>query len=215
MPSLPVTDLGSLPLGTPEQWLQRRPDLIAAERQLAAATASIGVARADLFPRLSLSGLLGLNAASIGNLARSESLVYSAGVGVRWTPWDMGAIRARIGATEARALQSLASYEQAVLVALEETEGAFSSYSRNAQRVERQAIAAAAAREAARLARLRFDAGVSDFSVVLDAEREALNSDDLLMQARTATASALVVVYRALGGGWDAALSVRAVASTP
>jgi outer membrane protein, multidrug efflux system len=204
LPGLPVTDLSRLPLGTPEQWLQRRPDLIAAERQLAAATAAIGVARTEMFPRLSLTGLLGLNAATFSNLGRSESGVYSLGVGVRWTPFDLGAIRARIGATESRAQQSLVNYEQAVALALEETEGALSSYSRNAQRAERQAVAAGHAQEAARLARERYSAGVSDFSVVLDAERDVLSNQDALMQAQTATASALVGVYRALGGGWQA-----------
>jgi len=205
LPGLPVTDLARLPVGTPEQWLQRRPDLLGAERELAAATASVGVARTELFPRLSLSGLLGLNAATFSNLGRAESAVYSLGVGLTWTPFDLGAIRARIGASEARAQQSLANYELAVALALEETEGAFSSYSRSAQRAERQAAAAASAQEAARLARVRFGAGASDFSVVLDAERDVLNSEDALMQSRTATATALVNVYRALGGGWNAA----------
>ena len=79
------------PPGTTEQWLQRRPDLVAAERQLAAATATIGVARTELFPRLSLAGLLGLNAATIGNLVKSESAVYTLGVGLSWTPFDLGA----------------------------------------------------------------------------------------------------------------------------
>lgn len=115
----------------------------------------------------------------------------------------MGAIRARIGATESRAQQSLVNYEQAVALALEETEGALSSYSRNAQRAERQAVAAGHSQEAARIARERYSAGVSDLSVVLDAERELLAHEDAMMQARTATASALVSVYRALGGGWQ------------
>ncbi|HSI58987.1 MAG TPA: TolC family protein, partial [Ideonella sp.] len=213
LPGLPVTDLSRLPLGTPEQWLQRRPDLIAAERQLAAATASIGVARTELFPRLSLSGLLGLNAATFSNLRKSESLIYSLGVGITWTPFDLGAIRSRISASEARGQQSLVNYEQSVALAIEETEGAFSSYTRNAQRAERQAAAAGHALEAARLARLRFGAGVADFQVVLDAEREALSSEDLLMQAQTATGTALVGVYRALGGGWGAAtMPVQAAA---
>ena len=203
LPGLPVTDLARLPVGTPEQWLQRRPDLLGAERELAAATATVGVARTELFPRLSLSGLLGLNAATFSKLGRAESAVYSLGVGLTWTPFDLGAIRARIGASEARAQQSLVGYEQAVALALEETEGAFSSYSRSAQRAEKQAAAAASAQEAARIARIRFEAGASDFSVVLDAEREVLGNEDALMQSQTATATALVNVYRALGGGWN------------
>jgi NodT family efflux transporter outer membrane factor (OMF) lipoprotein len=204
LPGLPVTDLASLPAGTPEQWLQRRPDLIAAERQLAASTAFIGVARSELYPRLSLSGLLGLNAATLSNLGKSESARYSLGAGLTWTPFDLGSIRSRIRASEARAQQSLASFEQAVAVALEETEGAFSSYTRSAQRAEKLDQAARSADEAATLARARFDGGVTDFLAVLDAEREALNNRDQLVQAQVATATSLVAVYRALGGGWAA-----------
>lgn len=214
MPSLPVTDLSALPLGTTEQWLQRRPDIIAAERQLAASTATIGIAKSELFPRISLSGLLGLNAGTFRNLGKSESGVYSLGVGLAWTPFDFGAIRSRIAASEARAQNSLATYEQTVAVALEETEGAFSGYTRSAQRAGLLQTAAINAEEAARLARIRFDAGVTDFLVVLDAEREVLVNQDLLVQSQADTATSLVSVYRAIGGGWNQSLkSVSAPAS--
>ena len=205
LPGLPVTDLARLPLGTPASWLLRRPDLIAAERQLAAATARIGVAQAEFYPRITLSGLLGLNATTLGSLVSSDALRYSLGAGLSWTPFDSGQIRARVAASEARAQASLASYEQAVAAALEETEGAFSSYTRSAQRAAQLTRAATSAEEAAQLARLRFEAGVTDFGVVLDAEREALSSRDQLVQAQVGTATALVTVYRALGGGWTAA----------
>ena len=88
--------------------------------------------------------------------------------------------------------------------ALEETEGAFSGYTRNAQRAERLLAAASSSQEAAQLARLRFDAGLTDFLIVLDAEREVLSNRDQLAQAQSDTATALVGVYRALGGGWAA-----------
>jgi multidrug efflux system outer membrane protein len=205
LPSLPVTDLSSLPVGTPEQWLQRRPDVIAAERQLAATSASIGVAKADLFPRISLSGLLGFNAATLGSLLKTESAIYSLGAGLTWTPFDAGSTRGRIRASEARNQQSLATYEQTVATALEETEGAFSSFTRSAQRAEQLALATRDAQEAARLARARFNAGVTDFTAVLDAERDVLSNQDGLVQAQVGVATALVTVYRALGGGWDAA----------
>jgi NodT family efflux transporter outer membrane factor (OMF) lipoprotein len=204
LPTLPVTDLATLPAGTPEQWLQRRPDLIAAERQLAAATAGIGIAKSELYPRLSLSGLLGLNAATFSNLGKSESARYTLGAGLTWTPFDLGSIRSRIRASEARTQLSLASFEQAVSVALEETEGAFSSYTRSAQRAARLDEATRAADEAASLARKRFEAGVTDFLAVLDAEREVLANRDQQVQAQVGTATALVAVYRALGGGWAA-----------
>lgn len=212
LPGLPVTDLGALPLGTTEAWLMRRPDILAAERALAAATASIGVATAELFPRVSLSGLLGLNAATFGNLGDSDALLYSLGAGMSWTPFDFGLLRSRIRASEARAQQSLASYEQTVLLALEETEGALSGYNRNAQRAARLALAARSAEEAAGLARQRFEAGYTDFLAVLDAEREVLRNRDELVQARAGTAMALVDVYRALGGGWAAPAAEEATA---
>ncbi|WP_428420694.1 efflux transporter outer membrane subunit [Methylibium sp.] len=212
LPGLPVTDLSALPLGTPAQWLQRRADVIVAERQLAAATAKIGIAKSDLFPRVSLSGLLGLNAATFGNLGKSESAIYSLGVGLTWTPLDLGQIRSRIAASEARTQQSLASYEQTVAVALEETEGAFSGFTRNAQRAEKLDVAVRSAEEASHLARLRYEAGVTDFLAVLDAEREALSNRDQWVQAQVGTATALVSVYRALGGGWSAPAAAAPIA---
>jgi len=204
LPTLPVTDLAALPAGTPEQWLQRRPDLIAAERQLAAATAGIGIAKSELYPRLSLSGLLGLNAATISNLGKSESARYTLGAGLTWTPFDLGSIRSRIRASEARQQQSLANFEQSVALALEETEGAFSSYTRTAQRAAKLDEATRAADEAASLARKRYEAGLTDFLAVLDAEREVLANRYQQVQAQVGTATALVAVYRALGGGWTA-----------
>lgn len=207
LPGLPVTDLAKLPVGTPEGWLMRRPDLIAAERQVAAATANIGVARADLFPRVTLSGLLGLASGGLSTLTQSDSLLYSAGAGMSWTLLDFGRIRGRIGASEARAQQALASYEQAVALALEETEGAMAQFTRNTQRVGKLAQAARSADEAVKLARLRYETGVTDFLAVLDAEREALSTQDQLAQSRSDTATALVAVYRSLGGGWNAPAS--------
>jgi outer membrane protein, multidrug efflux system len=125
-----VTDLSALPIGTPEQLLRRRPDLIVAERQLAAATAEIGVATADLFPRVSLTGLIGFANNRIGRLGSTDSEQYTLGAGLTWPLLDFGRVRSRIGASEARAAQALASYEQTVATALEETEGALSQFTR-------------------------------------------------------------------------------------
>ena len=202
MPSLPVTDLSALPVGTPQGWLQRRPDLIVAERELAAANADIGVAKAALYPRLSLSGLLGFNSARSSDLFDAASGRWALGAGISWTPLDGGALRARVRASEARAQQSVVRFEQTVALALEETEGAFSSFSRESQRAARLDEAARQAETAAQLARVRFEAGVTDFLAVLDAEREALSQRDALVQAQVGTAGALVAVYRSLGGGW-------------
>jgi multidrug efflux system outer membrane protein len=204
LPSLPVTDLGALPLGTPEMLLRRRPDLVAAERQLASATANIGVATADLFPRVSLTGLLGFASNRVADLGKSDSLQYSAGAGLTWPLLDFGRVRSRIAQNEARAGQALASYEQTVATALEETEGALSQFTRAAQQADRLASSTRNAEEATRLSRLRFNAGSVDLLIVLDAERQALSARDALVQAQVGQATALVSVYRSLGGGWSA-----------
>lgn len=204
LPALPVTDLATLPVGTPQDWLRRRPDLIVAERELAAATADIGVAQAALYPRLSLSGLLGFNAPRAGDLFDSAAGRYALGAAISWTPFDGGALRARVRASEARAAQALVRFDQTLALALEETEGAFSAYSRQTERATRLDEASRQAGEAARLARLRFEAGVTDFLAVLDAEREALGQRDAQVQAQVEAGVALVSVYQALGGGWEA-----------
>ncbi len=202
LPTLPVTDLAALPIGTPEQLLRRRRDIVQAERQLAAATAGVGVATADLFPRITLTGLIGLAGLRLGSLGESNTQQYAIGAGLTWPLLDFGRVRSRIAASEARTEQALASYEQTVALALEETEGALSQFTRNAQQAQRLAGAAADAEDASRLAGLRFDAGSVDLLVVLDAQRQALTARDALVQARVGQATALVAVYRALGGGW-------------
>ena len=205
LPTLPVTDLSALPLGTPEQLLRRRPDLVQSERQLAAATAEIGVATADLFPRVNLVGLIGFATNQLGGFGAATSQQYSLAAGLTWPLLDFGRVRSRISASEARALQSLASYEQTVATALEETESALSQFSHSAEQTDKLAIAAASAEQAARLSKLRFDAGAVDFLIVLDAERQSLIARDALVLAQVGQATALVSVYRALGGGWSEA----------
>ena len=203
LPALPVTNLANLPAGTIDQWLQRRPDVIAAERQLAAATAGIGIAKTELYPRLSAFGLLGLNSSNVSTLTNTESKLFSLGVTLAWSPFDLGAVQARIRISEARALQNLAIFENTIAAALEETEGAFSGFTRGAQRQAQLELAARSAFETARLAHVRYDTGVTDFLSVLDAERDLLTQRDQLIQALVLTATSLVAVYRSLGGGWS------------
>jgi multidrug efflux system outer membrane protein len=205
LPTLPVTDLSALPLGTPEQLLRRRPDLVQSERQLAAATADIGVATADLFPRVNLFGLIGFATNQLSGFGQSNSQQYSLAAGLTWPLLDFGRVRSRISASEARALQALAGYEQTVATALEETEGALSQFSHSAEQTDKLATAASSAEQAARLSKLRFDAGAVDFLIVLDAERQSLIARDALVLAQVGQATALVSVYRALGGGWSEA----------
>ncbi len=204
LPTLAATDLSTLAVGTPQALLQRRPDIRVAERQLAAATADIGVARADLFPRINLVGLLGFTSNRLSDLLQADSRNSSVGASLSWTPLDFGRVRSRIGASEARAQQALLVYEQTVQLALEETESALVQYTRNAQQTDKLTSAARYAEEAARLSRVRFEAGAADYLTVLDAERTVLQARDALVQAQGGTVSALVGVYRALGGGWTA-----------
>lgn len=202
LPTIAPTDLAALPAGTPQTLLARRPDVRVAERQLAAATAGIGVVRADLYPRISLSGLLGFTNNRVADLFESAGRSTNLGAALAWTPLDFGRVRARIGASEARAQQALATWEQTVANAIEETESALSAYTRAVQQTAKLESAARHAEEAARLARVRYEAGAIDLLAVLDAERTVLSTRDALAQAQTSTVTALVGVYRALGGSW-------------
>ena len=151
---------------------------------------------------MSITGLLGLNAATPGALNTGQAFYYNLGASIAWTVLDFGRLRSRVDQNEARAQAALAQYEKTVLTALEETEGALVSFNRNQERVESLYKAARASEQAAGLARDRFEAGVTDFLTVLDAERQLLADRDGLAQAQTDAGTSLVAVYRALGGGW-------------
>jgi NodT family efflux transporter outer membrane factor (OMF) lipoprotein len=198
LPTLPAR----LDPSTPGDLLRRRPDVAAAEERLHAATARIGVATADLFPRFTLAGLIGTQAFDSSALFERDSETRLVALGVDWSFLDVGRVRARIAAVDADASGALARYEQAVLLALEDTENALVllAHARlEDQHLERAAVDSA---QAARLARVRFDAGAADLLDVLDAERSQLAAEDAFADARTRTATALVGLYRALAGGW-------------
>lgn len=190
-------------IGDPAKLLQRRPDVRVAERTLAASTARIGVATADLFPRVTFVGSIALEARNISGLGAMGSDTYSFGPSIRWAAFDLGRVYTRIKAADAHADASLAFYEKTVLRALEETENAMVEFGRLQQRRDYFRSAVTAGEKAARLARLRYQDGVSDFLAVLDAERRLLETQDKLAQTETDTATALVAVYKALGGGWE------------
>jgi multidrug efflux system outer membrane protein len=213
LPALPTI----INVGTPEALLRRRPDVQVAERNLAAATAGIGVAVGDLFPKITFVGSVGYNASSLGRVGDSGSQTYAYGPGISWAAFDLGRVRARIKEARANADAEMAAYEKAVLVALQETDGALISYSRSSARTRTLEQAALASDKAARLARQRYEAGLSDFLIALDAERDALNAETSLAQSRTETATDLVAVYKALGGAWqgfDRAPAAKAAAQT-
>jgi outer membrane protein, multidrug efflux system len=193
-------------IGTPESLLRRRPDIRIAERQIAASIARVGYTHTDLFPKVNISGLLGLNAATVSGLVEGAAFRYSLGASIVYNLFDFGLVRTRIAAADARAEAALVSYEKTVLLALEETENALLQYSRNAKQTEALFSATKNSEQAAKLARIRFDAGYTDFLAVLDAERQLIADQDRFAQSQTASATSLIAIYKALGGGWIAQL---------
>jgi outer membrane protein, multidrug efflux system len=200
-------------IGTPEQLLRRRPDVRVAERRLAAATARIGVAMGDLFPKVTLTGEIGYSAPGFSDFGSNEARFFAFGPSITWAAFDLGRVQARIGESKALTVAALATYQGAVLNALEDTEGALITYGRTQTRRQALQIAAAASDKAADLARKRFEGGLIDFLEVLDAERTSLSAELLLSQSRTDSATSLIAVYKALGAGWEAAPGGPAVAA--
>ncbi|KVU63629.1 RND transporter [Burkholderia ubonensis] len=187
--------------GTPGDLLRRRPDVAAAEARLHAATARVGVATADLFPRFTLTGLLGSMTSSYG-FFRSGSDTNLIALGVDWSFLDVGRVRARLAASNADAAGQLAQYRQTALGALEETENALLRVARTRDEATHLERAAADSARAAQLAHARFTAGAIDYYEVLDAERTLLQAQDAAADSRLRSASATVALYKALAGGW-------------
>lgn len=201
IPALPVL----VNIGSPAELLRRRPDIRAAERQLASATALIGVETSSLFPRVTFNGNLGFSATHLSGLGGSGSDFYSFGPAISWAALDYGHVRARLQAAHARADAQLAFYQKTVLTALEETEDALVDFGREEARRGHLQESVSAARQAMELARQRYEGGVSDFLPVLDAERTLIEVEAQLAQSQTRSATDLVAVYKALGGGWQIA----------
>ncbi|KRG69992.1 efflux transporter outer membrane subunit [Pseudoxanthomonas dokdonensis] len=202
-----------LPIGDTTAVLRQRPDVRAAERRLAAATARIGVATADLFPRVSLQGFIGFVSGDFSGLVNGDNKAWSVTPSVTWAAFDIGSVRARLRATEAQADGVAAEYEKTVLGALEDTENALFAYARMQVRLKRVMEQATAANRAAELAEVRYRNGASDFLTLLDAQRTALDADDALAQAEADVNVGVVTVYKALGG-WGESES-ELVASNP
>ncbi|KWN68996.1 RND transporter [Burkholderia ubonensis] len=187
--------------GTPGDLLRRRPDVAAAEARLHAATARVGVATADLFPRFTLTGLLGSMTSSYG-FFRSGSDTNLIALGVDWSFLDVGRVRARLAASNADAAGQLAQYRQTVLGALEEAENALLRVARTRDEATHLERAATDSARAAQLAHARFTAGAIDYYEVLDAKRTLLQAQDAAADGRLRSASATVALYKALAGGW-------------
>ncbi len=190
-------------IGNPDKLLQRRPDIRIAERNLAASTAKLGVVIGDFFPKVQFIGNISLQAGNFSGLGGPGGDTYSFGPSIRWAAFDMGRVYTRMQAADAQIEADTANYQKSVLRALEETENSLVDYGRLQVRREYFRKAVSAAEKSARLARLRYQNGLFDFLAVLDAERRLLESQDRLALTETDTSTALVAVYKALGGGWE------------
>ena len=192
-----------VPAALPSELLSRRPDLRRAERELAAATARVGVARADLFPRFSIVGTFGRLSQEAGDLGSGASQFWRVIPAVRWPIFSGGRIRANIRVLDARQEQALHEYEKSILTALEDVENALSAYGRERARQESLRAAVAANRRALDMATERYTGGLESFLSVLDAQRAVYAAEDQLVQSQRNAAVSLVAVYKSLGGGWS------------
>jgi NodT family efflux transporter outer membrane factor (OMF) lipoprotein len=200
----PVAPLPALPpavsVASPDSVVRRRPDVAAAERQLAVERALVGAAKADYLPRITVGGSAGYSAASFDALGDGGTFRYAVGPIISWPLLNLGRVKARVDLSRAREAEARAQYDQTVLLALQDVETSLVRYRTSRARVERIQDAAAASERAAELARARFSGGVSDFLQVLDAERTQLEAQDQLAQGRTEAATAYAALYKALGG---------------
>jgi NodT family efflux transporter outer membrane factor (OMF) lipoprotein len=192
-----------VPAGLPSDLLRRRPDIRTAERRLAAATAQIGVATADLFPRFSLTGNFGYLSASTGNLVTPGSTAWSLGPAFQWHIFDAGRVRANIRVQDARQEQALASYEKAVLAGFEDVENALVAYAKEQARNVPLRAAVASSRKSLEISREQWASGLTSFLNVLDAERSVYEAEDSQVQSDQAVVQDLIGLYKALGGGWE------------
>jgi NodT family efflux transporter outer membrane factor (OMF) lipoprotein len=192
-----------IPVGDGVALLARRPDVRAAERRLAAETARIGVATAELYPSISLGGSIGTTAGALGDIVSDSAFRYSLGPLISWNFPNMAVARARIAQAEASADAALADFDGTWLAALLETESALTSYARDLDRAAYLRRAVEEAREAARIARLRYEAGREGFQIVLDAERQLASAEATLAQTQAQLSTDLIALFLSLGGGWE------------
>src|SRR6267142_886935 len=211
----PIPSAGpKVDVGLPSDLLKRRPDIRRSEAQLAAATARIGEAKADLFPRFVLTGT-GRQAAQLHDLTLGAGNFFSVGPGISLPLFTGGRIRSNIAVQTSRQREAVIGYQSTVLNALEEVENALVSYSQEQERRDRLNDAVAHSQLAVDLATEQYKAGLVDFLSVLDAQRDLYANEDQLVQSQTSVTTNLVGLYRALGGGWNLGRTVATSKSTP
>jgi len=199
--SIPLTP-PSVPVGLPSDLLQRRPDIRKAERELAAATARIGVAKADLFPKFSLTGIAGWQSIDASSVLHYASRYWSAGPSVQWQIFEAGSIVANVHVQNARQEEGLNQYKQTVLVALKDVESALTAYAKEQVRRESLTQSVQADRRATEMATQLYKSGLVDFLRVLNSQTSLYTAQDSLVQSDQTVSLNLVQLYKALGGGW-------------
>lgn len=192
-----------IPIGDGAALLARRPDVRQAERNLAAAAARVNVATASLYPSISLGGSLGSTAMDAGDLGEDANFRFSVGPLISWSFPNIAVARSRIAQAGAGSDAALANFDQTVLVALQETETALSAYANELDRRSALQSGRDQAARAARLSRLRFDAGVDSFLTVLDAERTLAGADAQLALSDALVTTYQISLFKALAGGWS------------
>ncbi len=192
----------SIPVGLPSDLLLRRPDIRRAEAELAAATARIGEAKADYFPKIMLTGQAGYQTSDFKNLTLGASNVFSFGPSISIPLFTAGRIGSNVQVQESRRDQALDRYRSAILTALQDVENSLVAFQREQERQKKLAIAVANSQRAVDLSNELYSAGLADFLDVLDAQRSLFSVEDQLVQSERSVVVNLIAVYKALGGGW-------------
>jgi outer membrane protein, multidrug efflux system len=194
----------SLAIGSADEVLQRRPDIRIAERELAAANARIGVAKADYFPHITLGGFVGFLAGRSNDFGGADSRAWQLAPSISWSGLNVQRVASGVRGARARAEEAQANYDRTVLTALEDVDNSLVGFNQQRIRVEKLVVQAKESRRAAELAKLRYDAGRTDYLELLDAERTQLSAEDQLAEAEAGINTRAVSLYKALGGGWQA-----------
>jgi NodT family efflux transporter outer membrane factor (OMF) lipoprotein len=199
--SIPVTP-PAVPTGLPSEMLRRRPDIRRAEAQIHSATALIGVATADLFPKVNLAGSVSVQADRPGNLQWSQR-AWSFGPSADWQIFNAGRVWSNIEVQKSLQQQAMLSYQKTVLTAFQDVENALVAYDKEQQRNKSLNDAVTANRKAVELSTELYTEGQTEFLSVLDAQRSLYSSEDALVQSTRNLSTDLIALYKALGGGWD------------
>ncbi|HEX4112400.1 MAG TPA: efflux transporter outer membrane subunit [Stellaceae bacterium] len=199
LPGLP----GRIAPGLPLDLLRRRPDISEQERELAAATARIGVATANLFPHLSLTGAVGEQGQGLGVSPNLVSSIWSAGPSLYWDVLDFGTLDALVNIADLQTQEQASVYRQTILNAVREVDGDIADFTAQQDRLRELSKALTASQRAVTLAQERYDRGLTDFLNVLDAERQEYGLEDEYAEAQQTAADDFAALYKALGGGWE------------